>query len=168
MTPAPIASIGKGISVSTDGGKTYKFLDCGWADGRGEPIVYQIYWDENGRYTLTVANTVEDIASQFTGKLPTSAVNMLGVGVFGSSAAESLQFDSLLFQTTPALTMRKVGGNIVLSWLAGYAGYSLQSETNLIQAARWKPVGGTTKSADGVNSVTMPITGSQQFFRLAK
>ena len=84
MTPAPIASIGKGISVSTDGGKNYTFLDCGWADGRGESILYQIYWDESGRYTLTVINVNEGITSQFTGKLPTSAVTMLGVGVFGS------------------------------------------------------------------------------------
>lgn len=58
---------------------------------------------------------------------------MLGVGVFGSSTAESLQFDSLLFQTTPALTMEKVGNNVVLSWLGGFAGYSLQSKPDLSQ-----------------------------------
>jgi hypothetical protein len=167
MTPAPIASIGKGISVSTDGGKTYTFLDCGWADGRGEPIVYQIYWDESGRYTLTVANTAEDITSQFTGKLPTSAVDMLGVGVLGGSTAESIQFDSLRFQTTPGLAMQKVGDNMELWWLAGFAGYTLESSPGLSPAGSWTPVNGTMASADGINSMTVPITGSQQFFRLS-
>ena len=166
LAPAPIASIGKGISVSTDGGQTYSFLDCGWADGRGESILYQIYWDESGRYTLTVINKDEGITSQFTGKLPTSAVAMLGVGVFGSSTAESLQFDSLVFQTTPALTLHKVGENVVLSWLAGFPGYSLQSCSDLCEPASWTPVNGTTVSADGVNSATVPITGSERFFRL--
>ena len=166
LTPAPIASIGKGISISTDGGKNYTFLDCGWADGRGESIIYQIYWDESGRYTLTVANVNEGITSQFNGQLPTSAVTMLGVGVFGASTAESLQFDSLLFQTTPMLTMQKSGNNLVLSWPAGFAGYSLQSRSDLTQAGRWTPVNEPAASADGVSWMTVPITGQQQFFRL--
>ena len=91
---------------------------------------------------------------------------MLGVGVLGGSTAESVQFDSLLFQTTPGLAMQKVGDSVVLSWLAGFAGYSLQSKADLGQPGRWTPVNGTTVSAEGVNSMTVPITGSQQFFRL--
>jgi hypothetical protein len=166
MTPAPIASIGKGINVSTDGGQTYTFLDCGWTDGRGESIVYQIYWDESGRYTLTVANVNEGLTSQFTGELPTSAVDMLGVAVFGGSSGETVQFDSLAFQTRPMLNIQLVGGNLIISWPAGFAGYALQSTTDLDHSGSWVPVAQTVESVDGLNRVTLPLTGQLQFFRL--
>ena len=168
MTAQPIASIGKGISVSTDGGQTYTFLDCGWDDGRGDSVIYQFYYDESGEYTLTVINVSEGITSQFTGTMPASAVTMMGVGVFGASAAQSIQFDSLSFQTAPSLTMQQSGNDLVLSWSTGFAGYTLQSNSDLGQPGGWTPAGEPVQSADGVNWVSIPMTGQQQFFRLAK
>jgi hypothetical protein len=168
MTAQPIASIGKGISVSTDGGQTYSFLDCDWVDGRADSILYQIWWDESGEYTLTVINESEGITTQFTGSLPSSAVTMLGVGVFGSSVGESVQFDSLSFQTSPGLAMQQVGHDLVLSWLAGFAGVTLQSTTNIGQPGGWVPVVETVQSANGISWVTIPMTAHKQFFRLSQ
>jgi hypothetical protein len=107
-------------------------------------------------------------AEAVTGKLPTSALRMLGMGVYGNLTADSLQFDSLLFQTTPELILQKQGNDVVLSWPAGFAGYSLQSKSELTQAGSWAPVNTPTFSSSGVNSVTVPITARQQYFRLRR
>ena len=168
MTVQPVASIGKGVSVSTDGGLTYTFLDCGWEDGRSDSVIYQIYWDESGVYTLSVINESEGITSQFTGALPSSAVTMLGVGVSGSSADESVQFDSLSFQTSPGLAIQRVGNDLVLSWLTGFTGVTLQSTSDLGQPGGWTRVTNSVNSANGVSWVTVPITGQQRFFLLSK
>jgi hypothetical protein len=168
MTAQPIASIGKGISVSTDGGTNYTFLDCGWDDGRGDSLIHQFYWNESGSYTLTVINVSEGITSQFTGTMPSSAVAMMGVGVFGSSTDESLQFDSLSFQTDPVLAVEQVGNELVLSWPTGFAGYSLQSSSELGQSGGWAPVAETVESANGLNRVALPMTDQRRFFRLSQ
>ena len=168
MTASPIASTGKGISVSTDGGQTYTFLDCAWQDGRGDSIIYQIWWDESGEYTLTVENVHEGIISRWTGDLPSSAVTMLGVGVFGDSPAESVQFDSLIFQTDPGLTLSNAGDKMVLSWPAGFTSFSLQSSSDFSQPNSWTTTGEPISQANGLNSVTVPITAGRQFFRLSR
>lgn len=168
MTTQPIASIGKGISISTDGGTNYTFHDCGWEDGRGDSVLYQFYWDESGSYTLTVVNSTEGITSQFTGTMLSSAVTLMGVGVLGASATETIQFDSLSFQTDPSLTMQQAGNDLVLSWPAGFAGYTLQSSFDLNQAGGWTSASQNMQSADGLNWVSIPMTNQQRFFRLSK
>lgn len=168
MALEPIASIGKGISVSTDGGQTYTFMDCGWEDGRGDNIIYQFCWDESGGYTLVVLNTTEGITSQFTGIMPSSAVTMIGVGVFGVSSIESIQFDNLSFQTEPALTMRYAENKITLSWPSGFANYALQYSSDLGKSSGWETVREPLQSSDGINWLTLPMTNQQQFFRLSK
>jgi hypothetical protein len=120
---------GTGVYVSTDGGNSYDFLDCGWTDGRGETIVYQLVYDSPGGYTLTVVNLDEGITTQFSGSLPASAVNMIGMGVFGATLDESIQFDSLVFEAGPELSIRLENTNAVLTWLTGFTGYTLQSKS---------------------------------------
>jgi len=72
----------------------------------------------------------------------------------------------------PLLTITLSGANVVLTWptnVAGfdYTGYILQSTTNLVS-----PVWSTNSPAPvviaGLNTVTNPITGAQQFYRLVK
>jgi hypothetical protein len=59
------------------------------------------------------------------------------------------------------------GTNVILSWPSDSAGFILQSTTNLSSS------GWTTNSAShvivkGQNTVTNPISGTQQFFRLSQ
>jgi len=157
-----------GVYVSTDGGANYAYLDCGWVNGRDDQILYQLWWQEDGEYSLTIINTNEGITSQFTGTLPTSAVNTLGVAVMGNSSSETIQFDQLAFQSAPFLAMQRSGDSLLLSWSTGFAGYSLQSSSDLGQSDSWLPVAETILSEDGMNSVSLPMTSTQQFFRLAK
>ena len=93
---------------------------------------------------------------------------MLGAAVFGQTLDESVQFDSLAFLAGPFLSIQTEGPNVVLSWLTGFAGFTLQSNLDLSQPGGWSPVGEPVMTAEGVSYVTLPISDSQRFFRLAK
>ena len=168
LAPDEVGFDGTGVYVSTDGGDQYTFLDCGWVDGRGDVILYQLFYDEAGGYTLTVNNLDEEVTSQFSGQLPSSAVLMLGVAVFGATLDESVAFDSLAFQSGPILEIEHQGEDVVLSWLTGFAGYTLQSNTDLSQVDGWTPVAEPVVAADGVSRVVLPAADAVRFFRLAK
>jgi uncharacterized repeat protein (TIGR03803 family) len=73
----------------------------------------------------------------------------------------------------PQLTMTSSGANVVLMWptnYAGfsYAGYTLQSTTNLGSSAVWSTNSPAPVVVNGQNVATNSITGSQQFFRLSQ
>jgi uncharacterized repeat protein (TIGR03803 family) len=87
----------------------------------------------------------------------TSAGGALGVGtVF-----------SLSLRPSPSLTITRAGQDVILSWQTNFTGFTLQSTTNLVS-----PVWTTNLRApvviNGQNTVTNPIYGTQQFFRLSQ
>jgi hypothetical protein len=49
-----------------------------------------------------------------------------------------------------------------------YTGYTLQSTTNLNVPTLWAPVSPAPVIVNGQNTVTNPISGAQQFFRLSQ
>ena len=56
-------------------------------------------------------------------------------------------------------------------WLTNHAGYDysgfiLQSATNLVAPVVWSTNSPAPLVANGLNTVTNPITGAQQFYRL--
>jgi hypothetical protein len=56
--------------------------------------------------------------------------------------------------------------NLVLSWPATAMAVSLQSASNLTSPILWRTVTNTAGTVSNQNVVTMPMTGSRQFFRL--
>jgi len=73
----------------------------------------------------------------------------------------------------PQLTITRSGTNAILSWptnVAGfdYTGYTLQSTTNLVSPAFWTTNSPAPVVIAGQNTVTNPITGPQQFYRLVQ
>jgi hypothetical protein len=63
---------------------------------------------------------------------------------------------------TPSLHIARSANQLVITWPAGLDGYNLESADS-IQTPAWNPVSGVTG-----NSVTVPISGKQQFFRLRR
>ena len=81
-----------------------------------------------------------------------SAVNIPALGIQGG-----------LYTEPPRLTIIPSGANVILTWPTNAAGFTLQSTTNLVP-----PAVGTTNSpgpvvVNGLNMVTNPISGTQQF-----
>jgi len=52
-------------------------------------------------------------------------------------------------------------------WRTNVTGFSLQSTTNLLSPV-WIPVSQTPIVFNGRNTVTNPISGTQQFYRLSQ
>ena len=72
----------------------------------------------------------------------------------------------------PRLSISSSGTNVVLTWSTNYAGfdytgYTFQSATNLASPI-WSTNLPTPVIVNGLNTVTNPIPGTQQFFRLTQ
>jgi hypothetical protein len=73
---------------------------------------------------------------------------------------------SILVQ--PQLTITPSGANVVLTWPTNGTGFTLQSTTNLFSPAVWNAISSGPVVVNGQNTVTNPISGTQQFYRLAQ
>jgi uncharacterized repeat protein (TIGR03803 family) len=98
-----------------------------------------------------------------------SGSSLCGTASYGGSFGYGTLF-SISF--SPQLAITPSGKNVVLSWPTDYAsfdytGYKLQCATNLAS-----PIWNTNLPApvviNGQNTVTNPISGAQQFFRLSQ
>jgi hypothetical protein len=69
---------------------------------------------------------------------------------------------------TPTLLSSRIGGQVVLRWLAFAPGYVLQSATNLGSAAVWQNVTTSPPVVNGYYTVTLDATNAAAFFRLKK
>jgi len=69
---------------------------------------------------------------------------------------------------TPQLTIIPSGANVVLTWPTNATGFNLQSTTNLGSAAVWSTNSPAPVVVNGQNTVTNPISGTQQFYRLSQ
>ena len=104
------------------------------------------------------------------GSGPSGSLIEDGEGVFygttlsGGSAGYGTVFSLSL--PTPQLAITPSGPNLILSWPAFETAFALQSTYDLGVAAAWNPVSLTPAIVNGQNTVTIPLSGSQMFFRL--
>jgi hypothetical protein len=84
------------------------------------------------------------------------------------SGAQGIAIDNLVFTTgtQPALKVNQTGSSVVLSWPQMFAGYTLQSTTNIANKNSWQPVSPPPSPFDGMNLVTNTISGPGEFYRL--
>ncbi len=73
---------------------------------------------------------------------------------------------------TPQLSITPSASNIILTWPTNYAGfdysgYTLQSSTNLASPV-WATNLPAPVAVNEQNTVTIPFSGTQQFFRLSQ
>jgi hypothetical protein len=71
----------------------------------------------------------------------------------------------------PKLTIAPSGPNVLLRWPTNnagydYTGFTLQSTTNLVSPVVWSTNSPAPVVIADQNTVTNPITGAQQFYRL--
>jgi hypothetical protein len=66
---------------------------------------------------------------------------------------------------SPVLSLTRSNAFVVISWPAT-PGFTLQSSANLAAPTVWSVVTQQVSTANGTNSVSIPITGGNQFFRL--
>jgi uncharacterized repeat protein (TIGR03803 family) len=118
------------------------------------------------------------ILYSFTGRsdgaIPTSGLIISGNTVFGTTSGGGSSRNGTVFSLSfqPQLTLTASGTKVVLTWPINFAGfdytaYSLQSTTNLVSPV-WTTNLPLPVVVNGRNTVTNPITGTQQYYRLAQ
>ena len=86
-------------------------------------------------------------------------------GTSGYGTVFSISLPSAV--SPPTLTIAPAAGNVVLSWPTTTIGFTLQSTTNL-NSPRWTTNLPAPVVVNEQNTVTNPISGTQQFFRLSQ
>lgn len=87
-----------------------------------------------------------------------------GGGDWGSGTV----FSMALPITPPQLSVVAAGPNVVLSWPANFAGFRVESTTNISPPATWATNLPPPSLVNGQYTLTNPISGPQQFFRLGQ
>ena len=72
------------------------------------------------------------------------------------------------FSFLPLLTLIPYGANVILTWPTNAFGFTLQSTTNLDSPAAWGTNSPGPAVIGGQNVIIDPVSGPQQFYRLAQ
>jgi hypothetical protein len=162
------------IQISTDGGATYRSLDCGWPVGLGDTIEYTITWSAEGLWWLDVRNIAAGTLAGFVGVRLFPPVTMVGATACGATLSEDLAFDALVVQSytdvRPWLTIRPYPGHrVVLWWPAPAYGWYLQQSPSLLPP-QWSDVPDFPQAVPGGWRVLQPVAPppAQMYYRLAK
>jgi uncharacterized repeat protein (TIGR03803 family) len=133
----------------------------------GAGTVFAVNTDGTGFTNLHSFTGSDGVYSE--GGLILSGNTLYGTAAGGGSSGNGTVF-SLSF--APQLTIISSGGNVILTWpinVAGfsYAGFTLQSTTNLVSPAVWSSVSPGPVVVNGQNAVTNAVSGTQKFYRLS-
>jgi uncharacterized repeat protein (TIGR03803 family) len=96
-----------------------------------------------------------------------SGNTLFGTASAGGNSAEGTVF-SLSLPPPPQLAIDRSGTNVIITWPTNAAGFTLQSATNLVSSSAWNTNLPAPVVVNGHNTVTNPIRGIQQFYRLAQ
>jgi hypothetical protein len=128
----------------------------------------ELYDPATGTWTVTASmNTAR---YQHTATLLTSGqVLVSGGGDSGTvQALSSAELFSISFPVTaPALTITSSGADVVLTWPTNATGFTLQSSPNLASAI-WVTNLPPPVVVNGINTLTLPLSGPERFYRLAQ
>jgi uncharacterized repeat protein (TIGR03803 family) len=92
--------------------------------------------------------------------------NFYGTTVNGGQGGAGTVFRLTVALGSPPLTIIPSATNVILKWPANPSGLTLQSTTHLGSTV-WTTNSPAPVVVNGQNTVTNPISGAQQFFRLS-
>jgi len=97
-----------------------------------------------------------------------SGNTLYGTTSLGGSSGNGTVFSITLPVSLPQLTITPAGTDVVLTWPTNATGYTLQSTTTLGSSAIWTAVAPAPVVINGQNTMTNPLSGTQQFYRLSQ
>ena len=160
-----------GLIVS--GNTLYGTAANGGSAGHG--TIFAINTDSTGFRTLySFSATTQTYGINTDGTNPAGGVVLSGNALYGTATYGGSSGNGTVFSLSfrPQLTIIPSGENVILTWptnSAGfdYTGYTLQSTTNLVSPV-WTTNSPAPVVVNGQNTVTNPISGTQQFYRLSQ
>jgi len=150
--------------VQGSDGDFYGTTQSGGTNG-GEGTVFKI--GANGSYT-----SLYSFSGGADGSNPQAALvqgsdgNFYGTTYGGGTGEAGTVFRLTVPLGPPHLTIVPAGATVILTWPTNPTGFTLQTTANLASLAGWTTVSPGPVVVNGQNTVTNPISGTQQFFRL--
>jgi YHS domain-containing protein/regulation of enolase protein 1 (concanavalin A-like superfamily) len=128
---------------------------------------FTFYYGTNGA-SWTALSTNSQAASPYpatvyVGMATTSHSNAEGI----TNITSAYYLDLSGLRPPPSLTVAVVGANVAISWTASSPAYQLTASPQL-SPANWQPVGTAPVISGETYTVTIPVTGTQRFFRLVR
>lgn len=107
------------------------------------------------------------------GSVPLGGLVLSGNALYGTTFAGGASGYGAVFSLSlpggaPQLNISSDGQNAILSWPTNALGFTLECATNLTPPAAWSLVTNAPVLVAGQYSVTNPLTGPQQFYRLSR
>ncbi len=128
----------------------------------GDGTVFKVNTDGTGFATLYSFTGGSD------GGGPEAGLILSGNTLYGTTSEGGVGGYGTVFSITlPVLQLAitQSGTNVVLSWPTNFSGATVQSTTNLVSPV-WTSVAPAPVVVNGQNTVTNPMSGTQQFYRL--
>src|SRR6185436_1152633 len=94
-----------------------------------------------------------------------SGTTLYGTANYGGSFENGTVFSLFV---PPQLTISPVGENVILTWPTNATGFTLQSTTNVASSTVWTTNSQAPVVVNGLYTVTNPVSGTQQFYRLSQ
>ena len=142
--------------------------------GNGNGTVFAVNTDGTGftnlhRFTATVGSKggygINSDGGYPVGGLILSNNTLYGTTHIGGTSGSGTIFSISLPASQPQLTILPSGPNVILTWPTNATGYTLQSTPNL-DSPVWTTNSPPPVIVNAQNTVSNPISGTQQFFRL--
>ena len=154
------------------GNTLYGTASGGGSSGYG--TVFAVNTDGTGFTNAYSFTALSDSATNRDGAIPYAGLILSGNTLYGTANAGGFFRYGTVFSlslgsvSAPPLTIIPSGANVILTWPTNAAGFTLQSTTNLVLPAVWNTVSPGPVVVNGQNTVTNPISGAQQFYRLSQ
>ena len=154
-----------GLVLSGD--TLYGTAEQGGSSGNG--TVFAVNIDGTGFTNLYSFTTTDDNGFNSDGANPLAGLILSGDILYGTSSAGGSSGYGTIFCLflQPQLTINRSGAEVILTWTNPAPGFTLQSTTNLPPTV-WSNVSPAAIVVNGQNTVTNPISGAQQFYRLSQ
>ena len=138
-----------------------------WKKGTGPLANLDLFLYNTTNNALVTCSTssVDNVEHIFVPKLPAGRYD-LQVLQHGDGGPASESY-ALAFDFSPVkLSITRDGTNVVVSWPASPAGFTLQAAASLNPPIAWQDVLMESVLSNAMNTVTLPASQSMQFFRL--
>ena len=163
------ASPQAGMVIS--GNALYGSTFTGGTGGTG--TIFRINTDGTGISNLHSFSGPSPQGTNSDGIEPVAGVTLSGNKLYGITAGGGTNGTGTVFSLSfsPTLTISNSSANVILSWPSNsfgldFSGFTLQSTTNPGSATNWSTVSTTPAVVNGQFTVTNPVSGAKQFFRL--
>jgi hypothetical protein len=98
---------------------------------------------------------------------PGGSVYLTGASDGNSSDGQFLNFVTIKYVVSPPLSIALSNSFAVISWPPAFGNFQLQENTNIAQTNGWSAVAAARATNNGFISVTLPVAGNRNFFRLS-